>query len=336
MGFDDLLGNKRIKNILTSYLKHNIVPHSVIFTGPGSTDLLNYALAFAKTLNCLENPHDFCGTCRNCTEATQYNFPDLYILEADGQFYKKEQITFLVEDNFKKPMKGKKKVYILTDAHRMNANSANAFLKVLEEPALSNVFILLTENMEALLPTIKSRCQILKFSPLSRKEIKEFFIEKGDDQETANLKSYLSRSTTESLLTSDFDQYMQKRSEILGVLTSLLQNRGSEAILVDLFKRSRSREKFVEYFRQMVNLLELMLRDIMVLSIDPQSEIIINVDYRNELVTLGKYIGIERILVLIRKMELVLRDVKRNLNTKVLIREFIKSYTDTEEEAYNV
>ncbi|MCP4155553.1 MAG: hypothetical protein GY757_47960, partial [bacterium] len=213
MGFDDLLGNKRIKHILTSYLRNDIVPHSMIFTGPQSSNIQGYAMAFAKAVNCLDKNDDFCGTCRNCVEASQEGFLDLRIFHPDGQFYKKEQVLYMVEDNYMKPIKGKRKLYILNDVHRMNLSSANAFLKVLEEPAISNVFLLLTENLEGLLPTIKSRCQILKFSPLPRKEIREYLEREGDTPEIARLKSYLSQSNMESVLSADFNKFMEKRSQ---------------------------------------------------------------------------------------------------------------------------
>ena len=332
MAFDDLIGNKRIKNILTSYLRHNIVPYSMIFFGPSPSSLLAFARGFAKALNCLTQGDDFCGHCRHCTEADHDSFLDLRILQPDGQFYKKEQITYLVEDNFNRPMKGNRKVYILTGAHHMNPSSANAFLKVLEEPAPANVFILLTDNLNGLLPTIKSRCQILKFSPLSKKEITEYLVQQGDDAEQAQLKAYLSQSNAESVVTGDFKEFMNKRAEILAMLSGLLQNRGVEVTLMNLFKLSRSREKFVEYFRETVNLLSLMLRDIMVLLVDPQSPNIINVDYRETLTKLTPYITMEKTLFLIRKMEYLLRDIQRNLNARVLIMEFMKSYTDTESE----
>jgi hypothetical protein len=106
--------------------------------------------------------------------------------------------------------------------------------------------------------------------------------------------------------------------------------------LLALFKLSRSREKFLEYFREQVNLLSLMLRDIMVLLIDPSNQNIINVDYKENLMTLSRYITIDKTLFLIRKMEYLLRDIQRNLNTKVLILEFIKSYTNSSTEAYDV
>ncbi|MCK4761446.1 MAG: hypothetical protein KAW12_04540, partial [Candidatus Aminicenantes bacterium] len=327
MPFDDLFGNKRVKHILTSYLKNKVIPYSMIFTGPGAEDLTIFAVAFAKAINCLNSEADFCGECSHCSEVDRDIFLDLKILAPDGQQYKKEQILFLVEDNYKKPLRGKKKINILTEAHKMNEYSANAFLKVLEEPASDNIFILLTTNLNGLLPTIKSRCQLLKFAILSRDEIKDHLIEKGHDPEKAGLMSYLCQSNIESVLSGDFDEYMGQRARVLNDLNKLITGVGVEDILLDFYRRSRSREKFIAYFRWLVNLISIMLRDIMILKIDENSKNIINIDYKENLMNLSKYIAIEKVLFLIRKMEFLLRDIRRNLNTKVLILEFIKSYT---------
>jgi len=334
MPFDELFGNERIKHILTSYLRNNVIPYSMIFFGPSSSDLLNFSTSFAKAINCLEKSDDFCGECLHCREIDKEIFMDLKVLVPDGQFYKKDQISFLIEDNYKKPIKGKKKVNILTEAHRMNENSANAFLKVLEEPAGSNIFILLTSNMNALLPTIKSRCQILKFSMLSRAAIKNYLVERGVEPEKANLMSYLGQSNIEYVLSSDFEAYMERRARAFSDLTKLVTGQGVEDVLLDLSQRSRSREKFVDYFGKVVNLISLMLRDIMILQIDNDNKNIINIDYRDDLMKLSKYMPTEKVLFLIRKMEYLLRDIKRNLNSKVLILEFIKSYAANE--VYNV
>jgi DNA polymerase-3 subunit delta' len=303
----------------------------MIFSGPGSANMLSFAVAFAKGVNCLQLKDDGnpCGTCNHCVEIDKEIFIDLNVLAPDGQFYKKEQIVYLVEDNIKKPMKGKRKINILTNAHRMNPNSANAFLKVLEEPAPSNVFILLTDNLSALLPTIKSRCQVMKFSPLSRSEIKAFLMEsKHFDEDKARLVSYLGQSNMGSVLYEDFSQMMKRREKIFGVFDRLLKQERVEEVLLDLFKLSRSREKFLDYFEKLVNLLSLMLRDIMILKIEENCDFVINIDYKEKLLRLREYITIDRVLFLIRKMEYLLRDIKRNLNTKVLILEFIKSYED--------
>lgn len=331
MGFEELNGNPRIRHILKSYIANDIIPYSIIFSGPRSANMLSFAIAFAKGINCLEMKDDFCGHCTHCREITHNTFLDLQVLEPDGQFYKKEQITYLVEDNYKKPLKGKRKVNILTDVQQMNINSANAFLKVLEEPASQNVFMLLTSNLNALLPTIKSRCQILKFSPLSREEIKSYLVnQKGYDIEKATLISYLGHESMEGLFDIDFQVFMEKRKKVYQCLESLVNDRGSEIILLELYDLSRSREKFLEYLTELANMLSLMIRDIMVLHIEPASDSIINIDLKAGLMEMGQQVSVEKALYLIRRMELLLRDIKRNLNTKVLIQEFIDSYSSKE------
>jgi len=332
MPISELFGNKRINNILQSYLTNNIIPYSIIFSGPASANIISFAIAFAKALNCLENQNDFCGSCEHCIEINKDIFPDVMVLSPDGQFYKKEQIIFLIEDNFKKPLKGKKKVYILKEAHRMNENSANSFLKVLEEPALSNIFILLTDNLRGLLPTIKSRCQILNFSQPSRSEIEELLKKMGYDQKNAQLISHLSLGDSSVLKVENQREFMKKRSNVLTILEKLIRKKEVEDVLLDLYNRSPSREKFLNYFRELINLISLLLRDIMVLKIDESSGLLINIDYKEKLMELGKYITIEKILFLIKRMELLFRDIQRNLNTRVLILEFIRNYTQKEVE----
>jgi DNA polymerase-3 subunit delta' len=337
---DDLFGNARIKHILSSYLKNDVIPYSLIFNGPGSAGMLNFAVAFAKAINCLEMKHDFCGHCSHCVEVEKDIFLDLKILSPDGQFYKKEQILFLIDDNFNKPIKGEKKINILTDAHRMNENSANTFLKVLEEPASSNIFILLSNNMNGLLPTIKSRCQILTFSPLCRSEVKKYLTDQGFDEEKARLISYLSQNNIEGVLSVNYDEFMEKRTNIIVMLDKLIKRNGIEDILLDFYQRSRVREKFINYFKELVNLISLLLRDIMILLVEKEElkkgtdislrKYLINIDFERHLLELREYISIDKILFLIKKMELLLRDIHRNLNTKVLILEFINSYTINE------
>ena len=151
MGFDQLIGNTRIKNILHSYLRNDNIPYSMLFAGAAAANTLGFAVAFAKAIQCLDRGDDYCGVCRHCEEIDKEIFPDLKIINPEGQFYKKEQIVFLKEDNFRRPLMGNKKIFIIKDAQKMNDNSANALLKVLEEPAESTMFILLTKNLYNLL-----------------------------------------------------------------------------------------------------------------------------------------------------------------------------------------
>jgi DNA polymerase-3 subunit delta' len=327
MGLDHLIGNNRIKNILHSYLRNDNIPYSMLFAGAAAANTIGFATAFAKAIQCQERDDDFCGACRHCEEIDKEIFPDLKIISPEGQFYKKEQIIFLKEDNYRRPMSGKKKIFIVKDAQKMNENSANAFLKVLEEPAESTMFILLTKNLNNLLPTIKSRCQILNFTLPTPEELKAFFLSKGIDESQAELLSYLGQSGMEDVVDGNYDDLMQKRDRSLDILVKLSNKTNVDEILLDLNTRSRSRDKFLDYFTELVNLLSLLLRDIMLLHIEEESGYIINIDYKETLMNLRQQLPMAKVLYLVHRMELLFRDIHRNLNTKVLILEFIKSYT---------
>ncbi len=164
----ELIGNTRVKTTLASYLRNERVPSSLIFNGPDPYHQLLFALNFAKALACQNHKMtDACDHCRSCLAIDRGLFPDVQVLEPDGQFYRKTQLDELIASSVQRPFQGEKRVFILKDAQRLNESSANSFLKTLEEPPPSNVFILLTANLNLILPTIQSRCQILKFMPLS-------------------------------------------------------------------------------------------------------------------------------------------------------------------------
>jgi hypothetical protein len=110
------------------------------------------------------------------------------------------------------------------------------------------------------------------------------------------------------------------------ILDRLLRQSAVEDILLDLYDRSRSRESFIAYFREMVNLISVLLRDIMILMVDGSSTTLINLDYKEKLMDLAALTNIDKVFFLIRKMEFLLRDVQRNLNARVLVLEFINSY----------
>ncbi len=114
------------------------------------------------------------------------------------------------------------------------------------------------------------------------------------------------------------------------VLVKLITRREVEDVLLDLNNRCRNRGKFLHYFSQLIHLISLFLRDIMILKINSESHFLINIDLKDILMNIGEYVTINKLLFLIYKMELMFRDIQRNLNTRVLILEFIRCYTQKE------
>ena len=154
-----------VYKVLTNSLKKNKYSHAYLFELNGYSKGLDMALAFAKFLLC---PHNYtnnknCTNCPQCHNIDSNNFLEIKIIEADGQWIKKEQLEELQRQFITKSLTGNKKIYIIKEADRLNVSAANSLLKFLEEPPEGIIAILLTNNMYQLLNTIISRCQILTF-----------------------------------------------------------------------------------------------------------------------------------------------------------------------------
>ncbi len=334
MGFDNLIGNNRVKKILKAYIKLKKIPQSLIFYGNLQSYLLEFAKSFVKALNCTEKEDDFCNNCQNCRAIEEERFLDSFFLRPEGVYYKKESVLKIIEESKKRPYSSDYKVFTFFNAHRMNINSANSFLKVLEESLETNIFILITNNIKNILPTIKSRCQIITFSKLTLGQTSSYLQKMGYTKEQADLLARLSEGNFESLISQDFNTLMSKRVKVLSDIEKLLKRTHVEDILLGLYSKTKGgRKDFVEEFKQVVNLISFFLRDIMLFKINGNSEMLINIDYKDKLKELSEYISLEKVIFLIKSMELLFRDIERNLNTKVLSLKFIESFTTGD---YNV
>ncbi len=167
MAFRGILGQDKALAMVQRTLAKGRIPQAYLFSGPSGVGKRLTAMTLAKALNCLAPVEgDSCDGCQPCRKIEKGNHPDVREIGPEGASIKIDQIRELEEDIAKRPYEGKRKVYIFDQAERMGQEAANAFLKTLEEPAGNAVLILVTVNPEALLPTIRSRCQEVKFRPL--------------------------------------------------------------------------------------------------------------------------------------------------------------------------
>lgn len=147
---------KLIKRISTAIRSGN-VSHAYIIEGDTQTDKEAFARDFLKAISCKENPGMGCDYCVSCRKIAHDNSEDLYIIRADGISIKDKDISFL-QENLKTKPSGERNMAIIADADTMTVRAQNRLLKTLEEPQGSAVILLLSENKENLLPTIRSRC----------------------------------------------------------------------------------------------------------------------------------------------------------------------------------
>ncbi len=210
MPFSDFHGNADVVRTLREMLAREHFPHAVILSGPQGSGKFTLAQMVAKTMNCLERPvtdglPDFCGRCANCVRIAQADVleerfaeavearenlrdadkretrilvqthPDVLIIPPDPpqMLVKVDQVRHVIREIYYKPAEGRERVYIFSDASFMK-EAANSLLKVLEEPPEFATLFLLADNASALLPTIRSRCMILRLAPVPADEVERY------------------------------------------------------------------------------------------------------------------------------------------------------------------
>jgi DNA polymerase-3 subunit delta' len=154
--------------LLGNFMRSGRVPHGLLFWGPGGVGKRLSAYALARALNCREAEGDACGACLSCRKIDSGNHPDIKEVRPRGTSRQilMADIDDVTEFAMLRPYEGRYRVTILLDAERMNPTAQNHFLKTLEEPPGRSLFILVTEAPRVLLPTIRSRCQPVRFRRL--------------------------------------------------------------------------------------------------------------------------------------------------------------------------
>ena len=178
MPFRDLIGQPHARLLLQGALRSARISHAYLFVGPSGVGRLTTARAFAQVLLCSTGGEDACAVCAACRKVAGATHPDLRIIvpgrtETGGErrAVAIDQVRDLKREAAYPPYEAKWKVFIIEDTEQMRAEAANSLLKVLEEPPSHSVIILISESTEALVPTIVSRAQLVRFALVPAAEI---------------------------------------------------------------------------------------------------------------------------------------------------------------------
>ncbi|HUH65495.1 MAG TPA: DNA polymerase III subunit delta' [Syntrophales bacterium] len=224
MSFKDIYGHEKQIKVLRIAIGRDRVAHAYLFYGAEGVGKRTVAEVFAKALNCASGREtkDACDQCPSCLKIDHGNHPDVVTVSAQGQFIKIEEIRELQDQMKFRPFEGGRRVFIIVDADRMNIASANALLKTLEEPSASNVLILITSRPHQLPATVLSRCQQLRFNPLTKENIASFLLEKSSlDSETAQLLALSSGGSIGNAAAITDESYLATRAAILDVIAKI-------------------------------------------------------------------------------------------------------------------
>lgn len=188
MTFTEILNSqKEVITLLLNAKRKDKLVHAYLFEGDNGTGTLEVAKYFAMMMLCEEEVP--CLKCNTCERIEYNSHLNVVIIEAIGDYIRKEQIENLMHDFSLTSLEKGPQIYIIKDAEKMNSSASNALLKFLEEPAPNHYAILTTTNHTRLLDTIVSRCQHIHFKPAARTLISEQLITEDIDTDLAFIAS---------------------------------------------------------------------------------------------------------------------------------------------------
>ena len=177
--FTDIVGQEQLKEHLQNAIAMNKVSHAYIINGERNAGKEFIARVFAMALQCEKKEAEPCGECHSCKQALSNNQPDIiYISHEKPNTIGVEDIRAQINNDIViKPYSSPRKIYIVNEGEKMTPQAQNALLKTLEEPPEYAVIVILTTNVEALLPTVLSRCVVLNMKPVSDALVKKYLME---------------------------------------------------------------------------------------------------------------------------------------------------------------
>lgn len=182
----DPLPKTRVLEGLARQIAADEVAHAWLLLGPAGSGKRPTAVAMGAALNCPVSPGEGCGKCSSCLRVQRRRFPDVHHVVPEGPIIPVDVVReTIVPEAARSPFEGRVKVFIIEEAERMNVAAQNALLKTLEEPQPDTVFILISDDEDEILETIRSRCRIVRLDAASEARIVELLTRQGVSEEQA-------------------------------------------------------------------------------------------------------------------------------------------------------
>lgn len=223
MRFADLIGHQRASARLRR-VPQDRVPSALLLFGPSGLGKRTVAEAFATRLLCAAPVEDdACGTCAQCVRVAHGVHPDLRLVEREEERrdIRVEQVRELSRWLAQKPLMAARKVAVIDGAHHLNEHGQNALLKTLEEPPGAAVLVLTAPSAALVLPTVRSRCQLVRLDPLAPEEVVRVLVARGLAPEQARRLAALADGRPGRVATLDGEEEAAVRDALLDALPRL-------------------------------------------------------------------------------------------------------------------
>ncbi len=326
--FKDIIGQEQIKEHLQNALAANKISHAYIINGEKASGKEFIARVFAMALQCEEKGDEPCGQCHSCKQALSHNQPDIIRIthEKPGTISVEDIRSQINNDGGVKPYSSPYKIYIGNEAEKMTVQAQNAILKTLEEPPEYAVIMLLTANVNTLLPTILSRCIVLNMKPVADAQVRKYLMEQLQvpDYKAEVCVAFARGNVGKAKALASSEEFENVKAEALSLL-KYIQDMELHEIIAAIKKISEYKLEVNDY----LDIMAIWYRDILLFKATKDMNHIV---FREEMQTLrqvatrSSYEGIERVIQALDKaknrlnanvnfdltMELLFLEIKEN------------------------
>lgn len=330
MSFKNISCQSRIVELFKNVITNNRLSHAYIFTGQEGVGKTLFSRELAKAVFCQRSHLDACDTCNTCQRIENNNFSDLFLVspEKHSRVIKIEQLKYLQEVLNVKPLESKCKMVIIQSADRMNEAASNCLLKTLEEPPAYAVIILIATSLESVKDTVRSRCQIIRFSPLSVQVVKDILINNFHlENKQADRLAFISNGSVERAKLLSDSGALEKKNWLVGHLLTLKPDDNltfSKELVnewhiqdLDVLEEKRT------FLKELIFSFLLYYRDLLVCKIGGRNLPIYHTDWRDTLLSKSASVSEDMLFQILPIIKTSLEHLDANANINLLLENMI-------------
>ena len=312
-GFKDVVGHRDIIGYIQDAVQQNKVSHAYILNGQRGSGKKMLAKLFATTLQCETGKSEPCNECRSCIQANNGNHPDIITVkhEKPGSISVDDIRSQVNGDIMIKPYSSPYKIYIIPEADLLTVQAQNALLKTIEEPPEYAIIFLLTENADSLLPTIRSRCVMLKLRNIKDKLVKKYLMEQLQipDYQADLCAAFAQGNIGRAVMLAKSEHFNEIKEEAIQLLKYI-----NEMELSEIVSAIKEINKYILVVTDYLDIITIWYRDVLLYKATKDVGSLVFGDqlkYIKERASKSSYEGIETILESIEKAKVRL---KANVN----------------------
>lgn len=334
MSFNNIIGHKEVISFLMESVASGKISPVYIFTGPSSIGKKLVALNFAKLLNCLDKGTRPCDRCLSCRKIDSGNSPDIWQINPSG---KGSAINIAIIRDIKresglKPFEAQYKIFIIDAADTLTQEASNSLLKVLEEAPPNNIFILITNRLQRILPTIISRSSLLRFRVDTIENISKLLCERHNITEgVAYFIAKFSQGRVGLAISMKDEDICAKKNKAIDKIQDFLSSDKTSSMEDGQWEYQ---ERAV--FKEDISYFLSWLRDIFVMKLGSYNKLIYNSDRSDEIIEVSSRISFDDLENLIDQLIRFESYVDANVNTKIIVDALICELVNLREQYVSV